>query len=510
MLAAVACTKNDLSEYGACDEPSREKCSVDFVFSRAGGQSVASRVVDELSISGIHFFIFGPENTYRYISPGENTLQIKLYRSGEYELYALANYGGTVSPNMTREQLDRLVYTGIEQNGNGHIVMSCKERLNIGDGTTAVTKPIELVRAVAKLQFTVTVAESLNAESINYQLCNVPDGGYVFGEPGTGEVIVPGGDYHTSMNQWVTGNNTIFSEPIYLPENRAGTVRGNTTGRWHGNAPQNATYLLIRVKTAVGIYDYRIYLGNNDTDDYNVSRNTSYVYNIAISGVGSSDLRVTSASMYMGWNYERSYFSSYRNFDHTIYLLHSPRVYSFSLRIECLKGDWRYLTADGVAFVDGVCDVGLISENTSSGATDYDPRIRYQPPLFTSANSLVRLRYIVTDQHGVAFSYEHDYQCANVLRAYYKWPGSTPSMVMTYSGNFWSGLSSYEGQSYYREIYIKDGGSVLVGVTPPANWQFRGWYGDQALTQLFSSTRGLNYAADVTFRTVYPKFEYPK
>lgn len=60
------------------------------------------------------------------------------------------------------------------------------------------------------------------------------------------------------------------------------------------NAPENASYLLIRAVRGAKALAYYVYLGENNTSDFNVRANTHYRFNISILGDSEVDTRVSS------------------------------------------------------------------------------------------------------------------------------------------------------------------------------------------------------------------------
>ena len=68
---------------------------------------------------------------------------------------------------------------------------------------------------------------------------------------------------------------------IILPEDRN-----------YRKAPRMATYVNIRICLNQAFYEYNIYIGQNDTSDFNVRRNTAYTYNVTILGTNPDDYRI--------------------------------------------------------------------------------------------------------------------------------------------------------------------------------------------------------------------------
>lgn len=93
------------------------------------------------------------------------------------------------------------------------------------------------------------------------------------------------------------GTGTISLDEVYLPINLQNPVPFTTPDMRVTNAPPNATYLQVVgmqmdgtiIKNSVV---YQIHIGNNFTDDYSVSPNLSYTYDIRITGESNFDSRV--------------------------------------------------------------------------------------------------------------------------------------------------------------------------------------------------------------------------
>ena len=57
------------------------------------------------------------------------------------------------------------------------------------------------------------------------------------------------------------------------------------------NAPDNASYLLIRALAGNKVLTYTVFLGENNTSDFNVRANVQYRFNISILGNNEVDTR---------------------------------------------------------------------------------------------------------------------------------------------------------------------------------------------------------------------------
>ncbi|MDN5552873.1 DUF4906 domain-containing protein, partial [Prevotella sp.] len=169
----------------------------------------------------------------------------------------------------------------------------------------ANTQTVSLRRLYSKYTFTITPSSDIAITS--YQLCNVPNECYIASgntsNPTTGFAGLSFGSVTTSGSI----GSPVTAGPYYIYENLAGTASASNTAelRTAANAPSGASYLLITAKgygyNGGWTSTYRVYLGEMtnattpvlDYTNFNVYRDFNYQCNIAISGSGANDVRVT-------------------------------------------------------------------------------------------------------------------------------------------------------------------------------------------------------------------------
>ena len=174
--------------------------------------------------------------------------------------------------------------------------------------TTDKQADIMLYRAVAKVTVNITVSKKMVEKayaSWQGQLMHVPAKSFyysigreaVFPQPSTGYVNYPA----TTVMQGTLSPNTdgsiSFSQTAYLPVNLQQLVPYTTPELRGFNAPTDATYLQIMgLKLSSGVISesviYQVHLGGNFTDNYSISPNHSYTYNITIADENTDDSRV--------------------------------------------------------------------------------------------------------------------------------------------------------------------------------------------------------------------------
>lgn len=167
---------------------------------------------------------------------------------------------------------------------------------------------IMLYRTVAKVTANITVAKKMVDKSYGFwqgQIMHVPAKRFyfpigqeaVFPQPTEGYVdyeaiTVP----HGSLTPNADGSMS-FSSTAYLPVNLQHPVLYTTPVLRNANAPAEATYFqimgIIRVGGVISqSVIYQIHLGANFTDDYSISPNYDYTYDITIADENEDDSRV--------------------------------------------------------------------------------------------------------------------------------------------------------------------------------------------------------------------------
>ena len=186
----------------------------------------------------------------------------------------------------------------------------------------------------------------------------------------------------------------------YLFENPQGTVPSITDQRDKNadNAPACASYLMIRATRGSRILDYRIYLGENNTTDFNVGRNTAHTLDITISGDNEVDTRVHGYTLSVTDDFESNRIGSY------CVLPFNASLYVNIERAESeptLTGALELLTpTDGTLLVDyEECASRLdLPINRQQGSNYYE--LVYYPKVITEARARLTYEVRVRDSYG--------------------------------------------------------------------------------------------------------------
>lgn len=161
---------------------------------------------------------------------------------------------------------------------------------------------ISFTRKLAKVNVSCLIAPDINFTPTRLQLRNVPKSLALMN---TSEVT-PSASMDNFQNYMSVTENITNGYTWYIPENRRGT--GNASdpkSKTATTAPVGqgdyCTYVelsgLYQEGEVSKLVSYRVYLGENNTDDYNVKSNHIYNVNISVSGVNTNDLRVTAETL---------------------------------------------------------------------------------------------------------------------------------------------------------------------------------------------------------------------
>ena len=176
--------------------------------------------------------------------------------------------------------------------------------------TTDKQADIMLYRAVAKVTVNITVSKKMVEKAYAVwqgQLMHVPAKSFfysigqkaVFPQPATGYVDYPATTKLSSEIPTETDGTKKFSQTAYLPVNLQLLVPYTTPELRGTNAPVDATYLQImglKLEPSSGAISesviYQVHLGGNFTDNYSITPNHSYTYNITMADENTDDSRV--------------------------------------------------------------------------------------------------------------------------------------------------------------------------------------------------------------------------
>jgi len=282
---------------------------------------VNTRAFTDTSISDLHILVYNSSGvlvSHEYDTSSTVTVHT---RSGSgYTIYAIANTGnsalfnGTVASTVTK--LQTMVTNSISTldelkiGGGGLIMSGSKSGLTIIPGTNTAITDFKVIRLAAIITLNITGNNGITVTG--YSIKNIPAKSYLLSRPTTYEadpidneigndaVSLVGTDWLSTGTTSVS-SLSFLSTSFYMYENRRGgriTVGGGkgTVGEQQEKAkytPANATYVEIYAKGSGFTSTYQVYLGGDNSQNYNIKRNVNYTYTITLNAAGSVDTRVT-------------------------------------------------------------------------------------------------------------------------------------------------------------------------------------------------------------------------
>ncbi|MFR9592186.1 MAG: DUF4906 domain-containing protein [Rikenellaceae bacterium] len=208
---------------------------------------------------------------------------------GEWSIYAIANSGSDMGTK-SHDDIKSYKYEIVNESDlvfNSALIMSFSEVAEISD---LHSLDILFTRAVARMDICIDLTSTaLSKVALSrMRMVNMPKRLALFGNgsaPASSDLMTY--DYRDC------GNGSTFS--IYMLENLSGTNMAITSEsqKTATNAPSTAAYIEIEGTTSDSWVTYRVYLGENNTDDFNVRRNNAFDMDISIYSADASDFRTT-------------------------------------------------------------------------------------------------------------------------------------------------------------------------------------------------------------------------
>lgn len=286
ILACTSCAK--LAE-SAPEQEAVAECRLTLSLSVPESETVTRSLTPEAekSVSDLNLYLLNEAvDKHFFISPCASSVTLNV-PSGSYELFLIANTGSDLG-NMTRQQVEDYRYrinaeSDLEK--NGRLLMCARQRIHVQNDTEL---NLVLSRLAAKVEIRYSVAPQAGALTLNsIQIKSAANSVPLFGQERKADAVV---DYaaHTlthnagTLTAYVLENCQGVNSSVYVQELKDSA-----------HAPQNSTYVIVRGTYADKAVAYRIYLGENNTSDFNVRENRHYVLNVEIFGANPSDYRVS-------------------------------------------------------------------------------------------------------------------------------------------------------------------------------------------------------------------------
>ena len=445
-----------------------------------------ARATDENTIQDVNLYLYGNGQSYHFYATGASH-QIDI-APGTYSIHAAVNQ---------HKDLGELPYSALinyrtdaPQEGTLTMYGYAYQKLDL---TTKVIQ-VSVKRNAAKIAYNITVAPDKEIEILSVQLCSMPNKDYLICEEQM-DLTDPSYGFYDSEVRTLPEGAKSASGLFYMLSNRRGensTIKDQKQKNAE-NAPENASFFRIRGRSGENkIVDYIVYLGANNTSDFNVWPNEAHTYNITLSGDNETDTRISSYTLDITDWWPRKYNVPDNDYGGLDIYVTNKSDYTFTGTLKVMKGDGEKFAAGDGGWNFGP-DVELYIPQR--GGQRYD--LRYAPSLVKKGvNSQVQYQVVVNDNAGESTKFNFACEFANMVQAYF----TTGTGSVTVSGE----LAKAAGTNYVLAYCYEDGCTFTA--MDGNGYAFDGWYADQAYTQLLSASATYKHAPTKGQDAIYARF----
>mgnify|MGYP001518182012 FL=1 len=321
----------------------RSKVAVELTV-RSAPMTTTTRATDETTIRDLNFYLMdkaGRVVVFRYLTT--TTLRFEC-PPGVYLMRIAANVGRSLGESA---DLSRYMVTYQQDYDTLPMFYEQETTISCSSGSVVQLPPINVKRFVSKISYNLT-AKPADMELKSVQLLTVPSTAALFA--GNGPASGNPDDYTHGPEMLLTGRQAAGS--YYMLPNLQG-VRTSITDQKQknaDNAPPCASWLLIRATRGSKVLAYSVYLGENNTSDFNVRANCHYRLNITLLNDNTADTRIAAYTAAVYDDFDDGNIGGYCVYDPD-YSLHVDMVnenssLAISGRLEVTQGDSDYFEFD--------------------------------------------------------------------------------------------------------------------------------------------------------------------
>lgn len=283
---------------------------------------VATRTVSETDIHDLHVLIYDNDGNLigQKYQIGNRNIDVTTHSANKCTIYVIANSNKEdlfKGYNIHKaDYLKEMVYNISGWNeltdGNYLLMTGSKNDVNITTGDQTLSMTVN--RIAAKITLNIGVKAGSGITIKDYTIHNLPLCSYYILRPLTTETAEDdttiGEDAPSQTSDWgnspvislAAGTTSVNDRTFYMFENRRGVNNSisQQSDKTSGNAPaDHATYIEINGILNNGlVVNWKVYLGANNTNNFNIKRNCQYTYNITLNNK-YSDTRVTINNSYV-------------------------------------------------------------------------------------------------------------------------------------------------------------------------------------------------------------------
>lgn len=498
LLAMMSsCIKDETAECPSCKDKVRFSLQV-----REEGVQYVTRATDERTVRDVNLFLYDPRGVLPdrqfYVESG--TVECSVL-PGRYEAYAVANVHRDMGA-MTLEQLRAVQLPSVTKYVmlpmSGHTTLTVEDRMP--DPVITVRRTV--AKIVCNISIDPAVVYALKLQSV--QIMNAAATTKLFEAEQAADKFVTMTSTEIGVSEGRKATRTF-----YLLENCQGDVPSITTQQQKcaANAPQGATYVRIKAQKDGLQMAYDVYLGENNTSNFDVRRNSVQTLDIRIKGDNEVDARIHSFEVKISDDLPDADFG--RTADRCIYdtgkrlsisVTNREKAGNLTAKIRLVQGQVGAFSANRQMVASAV----TVSLDDPSGL--YEIPIGYVArPVYTAANS--RLVYEVTVSNTDGYSYTKTFtrDFYNLLTVYTYWQGRDNTAGRLEGVSAVSEIKTWTPSAFYTRLLSLDDGPTMP-VVPNDGFAFKGWYADSKLTRKVSEANPYQHPMTSYRDTLYTEF----
>ena len=285
LLAMMSsCNKDEMEDRPSLQDEVRFSLQI-----QEEGVQYVTRATDEQTVHDVNLFLFDPRGVLpdRHFYVESGTVECSVL-PGSYEAYAVANVHRDMGA-MTQEQLRAVHLPSVTKYVmlpmSGHTTLTVEDRMS----APVITVRRTVAKIVCNISIDPAVVYALKLQSV--QIMNAAATTKLFEAEQAADKFVTMTSTEIGVSEGRKATRTF-----YLLENCQGDVPSITTQQQKcaANAPQGATYVRIKAQKDGLQMTYDVYLGENNTSNFDVRRNSVQTLDIRIKGDNEVDARIHS------------------------------------------------------------------------------------------------------------------------------------------------------------------------------------------------------------------------
>lgn len=460
-------------------------------------QEVVLRSTDENSITDVNVFLVQEQDIVFHKYYPSETVQFE-YPAGHYRLFVIANHHTDLG-DLDIEELR--AYTLHYKQEYKDLPMTAVSDIEIvTSNDVQVLPPVEVSRSVAKINYKIVVESPMqNIILQSVQVISLPQTFRPFDDTGAGTS-------ERFENAEIIQNDdrvSMMAGSFYMLPNPQGTVADITKQEDKNprTAPAHATYLRIRATAGSKVLDYIVYLGENETSDFNIRPNTAHTLNITILNDNEADIRISSYTIDVTCEIQAEPQDG-------VYLNTAPIIFSAILtgntkdaglycEFKLKSGNLNVYNVNGIS-----ASVVRLPLNYLHGLNSFT--ISYTPTNFSHENCILQFCVNIYDRFGLVRSYDFTYRfTGKIVKVYTKWFDGGNGTGTLSSPDALTWIRKMTLSSIYYLFYCPDEGCTII---PSPLAKFQGFYRTHDLNEYLGADEYFHYQPTSTDDTIYAYF----